>query len=119
MTDTVPSTREGDEPGYFLGASVITAIAALFGAAWVIGVPRGPQPIGTGPVLMGLAYTVLGLAFWASYLVPHKSFLFRALLKFSRGFPGFSNPKMALFISFMCLLGGMITMIEGLGFQIR
>jgi|GraSoiStandDraft_41_1057321.scaffolds.fasta_scaffold1116982_2 hypothetical protein len=113
------SQSKTDEPGYFLGAIVIVALASLLAVAWNVGVPSGPQPRGMGPVFMGLAFILLGITFLACYFVPHKSFLFRWFLKFSVGFPGFPNPKMALFISFMFLLGGSFAVVEGLGFQIR
>jgi hypothetical protein len=119
MSDTVPLQSRTEEGGYLLGAALIATLAALFATGWLVGVPSGPQPIGLGPVLLGFGYLVLGITFWASYLVPHKSFLFRGLRKFSMGFPGLPEPKMTLFMAFMCFLVGGFVLVEGLGFQLR
>jgi hypothetical protein len=67
---------------------------------------------------MGLFLVALGLMFAASYSYSAKSFFLRWLLRFATGFPGMPSSKMALLLSFVCLLSGLGAIADGFGFRL-
>jgi len=69
-----------------------------------------------GTLFMGLFLIALGLTFLASYSHSSKSFFLRWLLKLSMGFPFISDyRKVAILLSAICILTGVLTLGDGLG----
>jgi len=105
-----------DEPGRILGLVMIVILGALLLAAWASGMStERPAPPGMGPIFMGVFLIVLGLMFFASYFAAWKSFFLRWLLRFSMGFPGLADRRMALLFSALCVFSGIAAIADGLG----
>lgn len=66
---------------------------------------------------MGLFLLAFGAMLAASYAYSAKSFFLRWLLQFATGFLGMRSPKMAWFLSFICVLTGLGAIAQGFGLE--
>jgi hypothetical protein len=110
---------EEHKAGHLLGFALIAILLSLLTAAWVSGLsPEKPTPPGMGTLFMGLFLIALGLTFLASYSYSSKSFFLRWLLKLCMGFPFMSDyRKVAILLSVICILTGVLTLGDGLGIR--
>lgn len=116
MSSEMKNPQKKGEPGYLLGVLLIAILTVLLIAAWVAGMStERPHPAGMGPVLMGLFLIALGLMILGSYFQPERSFFLRWLLRFSTGFPGWADKKVALLLFLVCVLSGLGAIADGMG----
>ena len=107
--------RTDQHRGAILGGLLIAILALLLIVAWSLGLnSQRAAGHGADTVVMGTFLIALGLMFFGSYLRPASSFFLRWLLHLSMSFPFFRSSKMAIFLSGLCILVGMLTIAKGL-----
>ena len=112
--------RSGDpeieqEPGYFLGITLIAVLVGFNVAVFMIAPTFPPPSRGPATILTGVYLIFIGLMFLASYYYSHKTFVLRGLMWVCENF---SNPRgrKAAFVYFaLATVLGVAAILTGLG----
>ena len=114
--NSVSSTEVVEEPGYWLGGVILTALISP--QAYTLTHPGAKEALrtGYGLVFVGFYIITVGCVFLASYYCSHKSFLFRwfAWVCEHGSFP--ASRKMAFFYFALSVISGGMAILDGLGF---
>jgi hypothetical protein len=111
MNDDVDGSAEA-EPGYALGALLITGLALPQLA--VLGGFIFPDSR-DGEFLVGTYIIYIGCLFLSSYYWSHKTFVLRGFMWICEHFSSPAGRKMAFFYFALCLFLGTMALMAGLG----